>query len=65
MKLLFEKGETKMLRMSNATLLNTTMEAYCDNMFNLASLEPTGYFYHTWKSSDKTGVYNCINIFDI
>ena len=54
-----------MLRMSNATLLNTAMEAYCDNMFNWASLEPTGYFYHTWKSSDKTGVYNCINIFDI
>lgn len=55
-----------MLRMSNTTLLDTTMEAYYDNMFNLASLEPTGYFYHTWKSSDKTGVYNCIIlIFDM
>lgn len=53
-----------MLRMSNTTLLDTTMEAYYDNMFNLASLEPTGYFYHIWKSSDKIMDCNHIIMFN-
>lgn len=52
-----------MLRMTN-TLANTVATTYCDNMFNLASLEPTGYFYHTWKSSDKTMDCNHIIMFN-
>lgn len=52
-----------MLRMTN-TLANTVATTYYDNMFNLASLEPTGYFYHTWKSSDNTMGYNHIIMFN-